>query len=80
MNVLDNTRETNDYNEFKKIIKEKGGYVKMMWCGDKACEEKIKADTAASSRCLPFDQTPIGETCPVCGKKAKHLVYFAKAY
>ncbi len=80
INVLDNTRETNDYNEFKKIIKEKGGYVKMMWCGDKACEEKIKADTAASSRCLPFDQTPIGETCPVCGKKAKHLVYFAKAY
>jgi len=80
INVMDNTREAHDYNEFKKIIDEKAGYVKMMWCGDRACEEKIKAETAATSRCMPFDQTPIGDVCPVCGKKAKHLVYFAKAY
>jgi len=80
MNVLDNTRETQDYEEFKKIIETKGGYVKMMWCGDQACEEQVKADTAATSRCMPFDQTPIGDKCPVCGKEGKHLVYYAKAY
>jgi len=52
----------------------------MMWCGDQVCEDQIKAETAATSRCMPFDQTPIGEVCPVCGKPAKHLVYYAKAY
>ena len=80
INVLDNTRETNDYEEFKKIIDQQGGYVKMMWCGEQACEEKVKADTTATSRCMPFDQTPIGDICPVCGKQAKHLVFYAKAY
>jgi len=80
MNVLDNTRTTTDYEEFKQIIKEKQGYVKMMWCGDKECEEKVKADTQATSRCMPFNQDPIGDVCPICGKPAKHLVYWAKAY
>ncbi len=79
-NVLDNTRNTNDYEEFKKIINENAGYIRMMWCGDQACEEKVKKDTTATSRCMPFDQTPIGETCPICGKPAKHLVYWAKSY
>ena len=64
-NVIDNTRTTTDYEEFKKIIDKQSGYVKMMWCGDQACEEKVKADTTATSRCMPFDQTPIGKTCPV---------------
>lgn len=80
INVMDNTRSTNDYEEFKKIIDEQSGYIKMMWCGEQACEEKVKADTTATSRCMPFDQTPIGKVCPVCGKPAKHLVYYAKAY
>ena len=79
-NVMDNTRITNDYEEFKDIIREKQGYVKMMWCGDHACEEKVKADTQSTSRCMPFDQAPIGKICPICGKPAKHLVYWAKAY
>ncbi len=80
INVLDNTRTAETYAEFKKIIEQKAGYVQMMWCGDQACEEQIKADTTATSRCMPFDQTPIGKTCPVCGKEAKYLVYYAKAY
>ncbi len=79
-NVNDNTRIAHDYEEFKKIINEKGGYVKMMWCGDQECEDKIKEETAATARCMPFDQTPIGEKCPVCGKDAKHVVFYAKAY
>jgi prolyl-tRNA synthetase len=79
-NVLENTRSTTDYEEFKDIIKNQSGYVKMMWCGDVACEEKVKADTTATSRCMPFEQVAIGDKCPICGKDAKHLVFWAKAY
>ena len=43
------------YEEFVKTINEKPGFVKAMWCGDQACEDKIKEDTAATSRCMPFD-------------------------
>lgn len=78
--VEDETRTVTDYEEFKKVINEKQGYIKMMWCGDVACEERVKQDTSATSRCMPFDQTPVGDVCPVCGKPAKHLVYWAKAY
>lgn len=57
-----------------------GGYAKAMWCGEQACEDEIKNRFAASSRCMPFDQTPIGETCVCCGKPAHKVIYFAKAY
>ena len=56
------------------------GFAKTMWCGDAACEEKIKQEFNATSRNMPFDQTPVGETCVCCGKKADKLIYFAKAY
>lgn len=79
-NVEEHTQEVTDYETFKKIIANESGYVKMMWCGDQACEEQVKKDTTATSRCLPFDQHHIGSECPVCGKEAKHLVYWAKAY
>ena len=57
-----------------------GGYARAMWCGDRACEDKIKEETGATSRNMPFDQTPIGDTCVCCGKKADKVMYFAKAY
>ncbi|HPD99647.1 MAG TPA: proline--tRNA ligase [Bacillota bacterium] len=79
-NVKANTRETNDYEEFKKTIAEKQGYIKMMWCGKRSCEEKVKEDTQATARCMPLTKESIGHNCPVCGEEAKHLVYFAKAY
>ena len=69
-----------DYETFKNIVAEKGGFVKAMWCGDKACEEKIKEETNASSRCMPFEQEELSETCVCCGKKAKAMVYWGKAY
>lgn len=50
------------------------------WCGERACEDKIKADFQASSRNIPFDQSGLGKTCVCCGKKAKHKIYFGKAY
>ena len=78
--VKDSTRVAHTYDEFKQIINEKAGYVKMMWCGCKECEEKIKEETNATSRCIPFNQEHIGDVCPVCGKKATKMVLFAKAY
>ena len=55
-------------------------FVKAMWCGCPECEAKIKELTAATSRCMPFDQTPVGDTCVYCGKKATKVIYFARAY
>ncbi|MBQ5951089.1 MAG: proline--tRNA ligase [Lachnospiraceae bacterium] len=74
------TYEATDYETFKKTIEEKPGFVKAMWCGDQACEDRIKADVAATSRCMPFEQEHIADTCVCCGKPAKKLVYWGRAY
>ena len=72
--------EATEYEEFKKILNTKPGFVKGMWCGDVACENKIKDDTSATSRCMPFKGEPISNRCVCCGKEAKALVYWGKAY
>ncbi|MGN0512213.1 MAG: proline--tRNA ligase [Lachnospiraceae bacterium] len=69
-----------DYEEFKKTVEEKPGFVKAMWCGCQECEDKIKEDTQATSRCIPFDQEQISDVCVCCGKPAKKMVYWGKAY
>ena len=68
------------YDEFKDAIENKPGFVRAMWCGDEACELKIKEDTTATSRCMPFEQESISDTCVCCGKPAKKLVFWGKAY
>jgi len=68
------------YEEFKDAIANKPGFVKAMWCGEEACENKIKEDTTATSRCMPFEQEEIAKTCVCCGKPAKVMVYWGKAY
>lgn len=78
--VQTNTRSAVTFDEFKQIIGGEGGYVRMMWCGQEACEVQIKEETGASSRCIPFHQEILGKVCPVCGKPAKHMVLFAKSY
>lgn len=65
-------------DELKAVVN-KGGYAKMMWCEDEACENKIKELTTATLRCLPFDSKASG-VCPICGKKATKVALFAKAY
>ncbi|MDO5409078.1 MAG: proline--tRNA ligase [Lachnospiraceae bacterium] len=72
--------EAKTYDEFKDTIANKPGFVKMMWCGDLECEMKIKEDTTATSRCMPFEQEQITDVCPVCGKPAKKMVFWGKAY
>ena len=74
------TYDAATYEEFVKTINEKPGFVRAMWCGDQACEDKIKEDTTATSRCMPFKQDHIVDTCVCCGKPAKALVYWGKAY
>ncbi len=73
--------EASDYESFQKTVEEQPGFVRAYWCGDEECEEKIKEDTTATSRCMPFgEDVPEEATCVCCGKKAKHLVLWGKAY
>ena len=74
----EHTADVHNMEELEKQVN--GGYAKAMWCGEQTCEDEIKNRFGASSRCMPFDQTPIGETCVCCGKPAKKVIYFAKAY
>lgn len=76
----ENIRETSDYHEFKKIIEKQRGLIKTYWCGNKECEEKIKEETKASIRCIPFEQEKVSGKCIYCGKESSTLVYFARAY
>ncbi len=66
--------------EFEKIFNEKSGFVKAMWCGDEACEVYIKEKLSVTSRCMPFDQEHISDTCVCCGKPAGKMVYWGRAY
>lgn len=79
-NLESNTVSAKTLEEMKKDISEKPRFVKAMWCGDQACEEKIKEETGMPSRCMPFEQENISDVCPVCGKPAKHMVVFGIAY
>ncbi len=74
------TSEAVTYDDFKEKIANKPGFVKAMWCGDLACEMKIKEDTTATSRCMPMEQDQISDYCVCCGKPAKKLVYWGKSY
>ena len=74
------TYEAHTTEEFRDIVANKPGFVKAMWCGERACEDEIKEKTGATSRCMPFAQERIAETCVCCGKPAKKLVYWGKAY
>ena len=72
--------EAHEYEEFKNTVAEKPGFIKAMWCGDVECELKIKEDTTATSRCMPFGAEPIDNKCVCCGRPADKLVIWGKAY
>ena len=76
----EHTYEAKDMETFRKLFAEKSGFVKAMWCGEQACEDQIKEEMAVTSRCMPFEQEQIGETCVCCGKPAKKMVYWGRAY
>ena len=68
------------YDEFKETIANKPGFIKAHWCENRECEDKIKEDTSATARCIPFEDGNSEGKCICCGKPAKKLVYWGKAY
>ena len=74
------TYEVVDWDGFVDTINNKPGFVKAMWCGCQECEDKIKEETGATSRCMPFEQENLSDTCICCKKPAKKMVYWGRAY
>ncbi|MBO5494567.1 MAG: proline--tRNA ligase [Eubacterium sp.] len=68
-------------DEITKALEENGdGFVKAMWCGEEECEDKVKEITGVGSRCIPFEQEKLSDVCVCCGKPAKKMLYWGKAY
>ncbi len=74
------TYTASNMEEFVQIFDEKAGFVKAMWCGSQECEDVIKEKLSVTSRCMPFEQEHIADTCVCCGKPAKKMVYWGRAY
>ena len=79
-NLEDNTYACSSLEEVREKMQERGGFAKTMWCGDEVCEIRMKEEAGVTSRCIPFAQEHLGDVCPVCGKPAKHMVYWGVAY
>jgi prolyl-tRNA synthetase len=79
-NRKNRTYTATDLDEMVKIAAEKSGYIKAMWCGDEACETALKEKAGVTSRCMPFDQEDLSDHCVCCGKPAKSMVVWGKAY
>jgi len=80
-NMQEKTSVATSYEEFLDIAENKPGFIKAMWCGEKECEEKLKDVTGGvKSRCIPFEEEHLADTCVCCGKPAKHMVYWGKQY
>ena len=75
------TYDCKTIDEINEALNAKGdGFIRAMWCGDENCEDEVKAQTGAGSRCIPFDQKNISDKCVCCGKPAKTMVLWGKAY
>lgn len=74
------TYVAHNYEELKSIAENKPGFIKTMWCGERECEDRLKEELGITSRCMPLNQENLGETCACCGKKAKTMIYWGKAY
>ena len=79
-NLADHTYPAFSLEEAKQIQEEKGGFIKTMWCGELQCELDMKEKAGMTSRCIPFVQEHLADTCPICGKPAKHMIYWGVAY
>jgi prolyl-tRNA synthetase len=75
-----NTRPVDSYEEFQRLLKDQGGFLLAHWCGDGACEARIKEETKATIRCIPLEGNDEPGQCLLCGKASGRRVYFAQAY
>ena len=78
--VESKTTIARNMEELKKNLEENQGYVKTMWCGNQECEDKVKEETGAPSRCMPFEQEHLADTCVCCGKPATKMVVWGRQY
>ncbi|MBS7615942.1 proline--tRNA ligase [Candidatus Bathyarchaeota archaeon] len=69
-----------NYEDFKQVLKDKGGFIRASFCLNSQCEEKIKEETGATIRLIPFEKETPFSNCVYCGGKAKEVVYFARSY
>jgi len=76
----DNITAVKTYDEFKEVLAKKGGFIRACWCSESTCEEKIKEETGATIRLIPFEKEKAFANCVFCGRKADQVVFFAKAY
>ena len=77
----ENTFDVDEYDAFKSLYNEKdGGFAMSHWCGSPDCEQKVKDDTKATIRCIPFEDQGEEGTCLICGEKSDRRVVFAKSY
>ena len=80
-NRTNRTYEARSFEEMLDIAANKSGYIKAMWCGETACEEKVKEETGGvKSRCIPFVEDHLSDVCVCCGKPAKHMVIWGRQY
>lgn len=80
-NLEKRTSSAVSYDEFLKTAEEKSGFIRAMWCGDSACEDRIKDETGGvKSRCIPFDEEKLSDVCVCCGRPAKHMVVWGRQY
>lgn len=80
-NLKSKTFTAHNYEEFLDLAENHPGFIKAMWCGDSACEDRLKEATGGvKSRCIPFEEEHITDTCVCCGKPAKHQVYWGRQY
>ena len=80
-NRKNHTYDCTTIDEINAALAEKGdGFVRAMWCGEEECEDKVKELTGVGSRCIPMEQEVLSDKCVCCGRPAKKLVYWGKAY
>ena len=79
-NLEEHIYEAHSLAEAKELQEKNGGFIKTMWCGDEACEIRMKEEGGMSSRCLPFNQEHIDDVCPICGRKAVKTILWGVAY
>ena len=80
-NLAEKTSIATTYEEFLDIAENKPGFIKARWCGCSECEEKLKDVTGGvKSRCIPFEEEHLADTCVCCGKPAKHMVVWGRQY
>ncbi len=79
-NMKRRTVDCHTFDELEQAVNNSLGFYNAMWCGDEACEDELKEKLGIGSRCIPFEQEHLSDTCVCCGKPAKAMVIWGKAY